>query len=106
MPAHDGIDVAPAILDEHASRVDSIAADMASAQRAGDTVRMGGAAYGQLCTIVPVLVDRLQGMVVSGIDAAHHSLRDSADRLRTVARSYASTDQRTQQEFDRLRRAR
>jgi hypothetical protein len=45
-----------------------------------------------LCTIVPVLLGSLQDLVVDGIDAAGHSLRDTAGRLRTAAHAYQTTD--------------
>jgi hypothetical protein len=84
MSGGDGIDVSPSDLVTHAGHVEGIADQIATAEQAGDATRLGAAAYGKLCTIVPVLLDGLQGMVVNGIDAASHSLPATCMRVDPV----------------------
>ena len=93
MPGDDAVNVTPAELTAHAAHLDEIAARVTVAQQAGENVRMGTEAYGQLCTIVPILVDSLQRMVVDGIEAAAASLHDSGARLRSAAGGYETADQ-------------
>lgn len=88
----DEIVANPAIIRRHAAGVDALATDVARARQAGDTVRMDNEAYGKLCTIVPMLVNSLQDIVLDAIGTADASLRDTADRLRTVADSYTASD--------------
>jgi hypothetical protein len=101
----EGIDVVPSSLVGHASRVEGVAGDIAVAKRAGEQVRVGAGAYGKLCTIVPVLLDGLQDMLLSGMDAAIGSLHDTGERLRTASAAYQSTDQRRKAAHDQLRNA-
>jgi hypothetical protein len=44
-------------------------------------------------------------MVVDGIDAASHSLRDTSGKLRAAADGYRSADERSQARHDRIRDA-
>jgi hypothetical protein len=101
MPAGDGIGVSSSDLVAHAGHVEGLADQIATAKQAGDAVRPSMAAYGKLCTIVPVLLGGLQGLLVDGIDAAAHSLRDTSGRLRTAADGYRSTDERAQKRHTR-----
>ncbi|GAA1817475.1 ESX-1 secretion-associated protein [Planosporangium flavigriseum] len=105
MPAGDGIDVSPSDLVAHAGHVEGIADQIATAKQAGDAVRMGAGAYGKLCTIVPVLINGLQGVLVDGIDTAAHSLRDTGQRLRIAADGYRSADENSRARHDRIRDA-
>jgi excreted virulence factor EspC (type VII ESX diderm) len=105
MPADNGITVTPSTLDTQASRLDTVADDIGAAKQAGDAVRLDAQAYGKLCTMVPVLLGVLQSMVIDGIDTAAHSVSDTAQRLRTASTGYQSSDQRSRDSFDRLRRA-
>jgi len=98
------LEVTPGDLLSHAGRIESIAGQVATAKQAGDVVRLDNGAYGQLCTIVPVLLNGLQDLVIDGIDAAADSLQDTAVRLRTAAQSYQSTDQRSATSHDRVRK--
>ncbi len=92
VPPPDNVAVRPSELVTHASNVESVAADVDTAIRAGDTVRLDAGAYGKLCTIVPPLVDALQSAVVDGMSEAVWSLRDTGLRLRLAASEYQSTD--------------
>ncbi len=105
MTADDRTEVQPAKLMAHASAVDRVADEVAVAKRAGDAVRLGAGAYGQLCIAMPIMVDNLQGIVLDGIDAALHSLHDTADRLRNASRTYQSTDEQHEAALNRLRDA-
>lgn len=69
-----------------------VADQIGAACRAGRAVRLDQDAYGQLCTIVPQMVNALQDFVLEAIDTAAGSLHDSADRLRIVADTYQDTD--------------
>ena len=59
-------------------------------------------AYGQLCTIVPLMVNTLQDLVLEAIDTAAGSLHDTADRLDTAAAGYHETDEATTDDLRRL----
>lgn len=91
MPA-DEVAVTPAMLLRHAVGVEATASDVAQAKQAGDAVRVDSAAYGQLCTMVPALINSLQHIVLDAVGAADTSLHDTAARLRTVADSYLEAD--------------
>jgi hypothetical protein len=103
MLADDGIHVAPSKLVGHATGIDGVADDIATARQAGNEVRLDAQAYGKLCTIVPVLLDGLQGLMLDGMDAAIGSLHDTGGRLRTAAQAYQSTDQQRKAVHDQLR---
>jgi hypothetical protein len=103
MPADGGIHVAPSKLVGHATGIDGVADDIATARQAGSEVRLDAQAYGKLCTIVPVLLDGLQGLLLDGMDAATSSLHDTGGRLRTAATAYQSTDQQRKAVHDQLR---
>jgi hypothetical protein len=91
-PGGDGLTVRPADLLSHAGHVEAIGDHLDLAKKAGQATHPGPGAYGQLCTIVPVMLGALQDKVVDGIDAAGHSLHDTAGRLRAVAEAYDTTD--------------
>jgi hypothetical protein len=92
MPGADGIAVRPADLDAHATHVDAVAGELATAKDAGATVRLDTQAYGKLCVMVPVMIDGLQGVVLDAVQAAVDSLHDTADRLRSAADGYRASD--------------
>ena len=52
----DGFAIAPDTLTTHAGQVRSVGDDVANAKQAGNAVHVGMDAYGQLCTIVPMIV--------------------------------------------------
>jgi hypothetical protein len=101
----DSIQVRPADLLAHAATIEGVASQLETAKRAGDAVQMGGGAYGKLCTIVPVLLNELQGLLIEGIDAAAHSVHDTAARVRTAADRYQSSDERAAAAHNRIRGA-
>ena len=99
----DQIGVRPADLTAHAGHIEAIADRMATARQAGDAVRAGAGAYGQLCVMVPVLLGALQDVLVGAISAAADSLHDTGGRLRTAADAYETTDRRRAQVTDTIR---
>ena len=103
MSAGDGIQVDPDDLIAHAARLDRHAGNLDTARQAGQHVRLGTDAYGQLCAIMPALLDNLQRIVVDGVGTAAGSVRDTAGRLRTSAERYRATDIRAQRLLDRVR---
>jgi hypothetical protein len=103
MSSGEGIGVSPSDLVAHAGHVEAIGDRVATAKQAGDAVRPSMAAYGKLCTIVPVLLGGLQDMVVDGIDAAAHSLHDTGGRLRTAAEGYRTADDHAQTRHQQAR---
>jgi hypothetical protein len=105
MSSGDGIGVSPTDLAAHAGHVEAIGDRVATAKQAGDAVRLGAGAYGKLCTMMPVLLDGLQSLVVDGIDAASHSLHDTGQRLRTAAAGYQAADEHSKTVHDRVRDA-
>ncbi|MEU1244062.1 type VII secretion target [Micromonospora parva] len=106
MPAGDGIQVDPDDLTAHAARLDRCAGSLDTAHQAGQHVRLGADAYGQLCAMMPVLLDGLQQAVVDGIGAAATSVRDTAGRLRVGADRYRSSDAHAQHLLDSVRQHR
>jgi hypothetical protein len=94
MESAEGISVVAADVVAHAATMDGIADQVATAKQATDAVRTDAGAYGKLCTMVPVLLNGLQTVLVDGIDQAGASLRDTADRLRTAADGYRAADER------------
>ena len=99
----DQIGVHPADLIAHAGRMEAIGDQVATARQAGDAVRAGAGAYGQLCVMVPVMLGVLQDLLVDGIGAAADSLHDTGGRLRTAAQAYETTDKRRAQVTDTIR---
>ncbi|RIV41539.1 type VII secretion target [Micromonospora radicis] len=99
----DGIRVDPDDLTGHATRLDRHADTLDTARRAGEHVRLDTGAYGQLCAIMPVLLDTLQGVLVEGVGTAADSVRDTAGRVRGSAEDYRAVDQRAQRRLDRVR---
>ena len=97
------IQVSSADLVSHAGEVDRIGDGLTVASQAGVAIRADAGAYGQLCQIVPALLNELQQAVVDGIATAAESVHDTADRLRTVAADYDAADRNA---ADRLRNTR
>ncbi|HEX5995901.1 MAG TPA: type VII secretion target [Jiangellales bacterium] len=102
----DAVEVGPAGLRRHASRLDGIADALANAHQAGQAVRLGAGAYGQLCAFLPAVLDGLQQELIDGIATAQRSVRDTAGRVRTAAGRYDAADGRSATAFDRLGRPR
>lgn len=86
--------VRPADLVAHAGHVEAVGDRVANAGSAGAAVRAGAGAYGQLCSMVPVLLNGLHDVLIDGIGVAAQSLRDTGGRLRTVAGEYEGVDDR------------
>ncbi|MGV9213925.1 type VII secretion target [Micromonospora sp. RB23] len=103
MPAGDGIQVDPDDLTAHAARLDRCAGSLDTAQQAGQHVRLGTEAYGQLCALMPTLLDGLQRTLVDGVGAAAASVRDTAGRLRTTADRYRHSDAHAKHLLDGVR---
>ncbi|MFC5924037.1 type VII secretion target [Micromonospora vulcania] len=92
-----GIQVDPVALTSHAARVDRHADGLDTARQAGQHVRLSSDAYGQLCAIMPNLLDGLQRTLIDGIGTAASSVRETAGRLRTSAHRYQASDDRAEQ---------
>jgi hypothetical protein len=90
-------------LRAHAGQMDGAGDGLTTAQQAGAAVRTDAGAYGQLCQLVPALLNVLQGQVIDGIATAAGSVHDTADALRSVAVAYDSSDGNA---ADRIRNAR
>jgi hypothetical protein len=88
----DRFEVRPGDLIAHAGHVDTVAAGVDEARAAGAAVRAGSEAYGQLCAMVPVLLNVLQSELIDGIADSAASLREMGDQVRLTAREYAATD--------------
>ncbi|MGS2616630.1 type VII secretion target [Micromonospora sp. LZ34] len=87
----------------HAGHLDAVADAVDLAAGAGRSGRLGGDAYGQLCALMPVLLDQVQQVLVDGVDGAAGSVRHTAGRLRTAADRYRGADAHAQAALDRLR---
>ncbi|MFE9188119.1 type VII secretion target [Micromonospora sp. NPDC007208] len=103
MPGGDGIQVDPDDLTAHAARLDRCAGTLDTAQQAGQHIRLGTDAYGQLCAMMPVLLDGLQRTLVDSIGAAAASVRDTAGKLRVGADRYRSSDAHAEHLLDGVR---
>lgn len=99
----DQVGVRPAELIAHAAHVEAIADRVGAAASAGSAVRAGGDAYGNLCVMVPVVLNVLQDVLVDGITAAADALRGAGARLRATAADYETTDRRRADVFRDIR---
>ncbi|MEU8313754.1 type VII secretion target [Micromonospora sp. NPDC048887] len=106
MQPGDGLQVDPDDLNAHAARLGHRADSIDTARQAGEHVRLSADAYGQLCAIMPVLLDGLQRTLTDGIGTAATSVRDTADRVRASAERYRASDARAAHLLDRLRQQR
>ncbi|RLP89322.1 ESX-1 secretion-associated protein [Micromonospora sp. BL4] len=97
MPSGDSIHVDPDDLTSHAAHIDRNADRLDTARQAGQHVRLSADAYGQLCAIMPILLDGLQRTLVDGIGTAAGSVHDTAGRLRTSTDHYRASDARAEQ---------
>ena len=89
----EGFRVAPETLTDHAGRVQQIADSVNTAKAAGNAVQMGFGAYGQMCTIVPMIITVLQGFLIAGIDDAVQSLKHTGEQLKATADEYRRADE-------------
>ncbi|WP_246002419.1 type VII secretion target [Allorhizocola rhizosphaerae] len=105
-PPDDGMAVVAADLVSQARRVSVAADEIGTARQAGDRVRLNGDAYGQLCAVVPLLIDGLQQLLADALNVAETSLRDTDERLRQAARSHEDADAHREQVNVQLRDAR
>ena len=96
MPSGDGIQVDPDALTSHAAHLDRIADRLDTARQAGQHVQLSADAYGQLCAIMPALLDGLQRTLTDGIGTAADSVRDTGGKLRTSADRYRASDARAE----------
>jgi excreted virulence factor EspC (type VII ESX diderm) len=99
----DRVGVRSAALITHAGTVEAIAGRVSTAASAGAAVRAADDAYGQLCVMVPVMLNGLQDVLVDGIRSAAESLHDTGARLRTTATEYDTTDRRRADVFNAMR---
>ncbi|MDX5459117.1 type VII secretion target [Micromonospora tulbaghiae] len=106
MPAGDGLQVDPDDLAAHAAHLDRCAGSIDTARQAGQHVRLSAEAYGQLCAIMPVLLDGLQRTLTDGIGTAAASVRDTAGKLRSSAERYRASDAHAANLLDRVRQRR
>jgi Excreted virulence factor EspC, type VII ESX diderm len=88
----ESLTVGHAALLTHAQHVEAIADEVAVAADAGRLVRVGSAAYGQLCVLVPTMLNAVQDVLVDGLETAADALRDTSVRLRTTAAGYDRAD--------------
>ena len=95
----DRVGVRHAGLVTHAGHVEAIADQVATAAGAGGAVRADSGAYGQLCVMVPAMLNALQDILAGGMDEAVESLRDTGARLRTTAGEYEATDRHRAEVF-------
>ncbi|MGV9766441.1 type VII secretion target [Micromonospora tulbaghiae] len=103
MPAGDGLQVDPDDLTAHAAHLGRCADSIDTARQAGQHVRLSADAYGQLCAIMPVLLDGLQRTLTDGIGTAAASVRDTAGKVRASAERYRASDTHAADLLDRIR---
>jgi hypothetical protein len=75
-----GFGVTPSALVDHAGRTEALADEVITAKQAGDQLQLSGGAYGQLCTLVPMVIGFLQGLVISGLDDAAQSVKHAGEQ--------------------------
>ncbi|GGK88680.1 type VII secretion target [Mangrovihabitans endophyticus] len=95
--------VGPDDLMVHARAVDAVGDGLGAARQASVVLRMDAGAYGQICHIIPDLLNGLQTRMIDGIAAAADTAHDTADALRSVADGYASADRAISDQFRNLR---
>jgi hypothetical protein len=100
MPA-SGFGVTPPALVDHAGRIEALADEVTTAKQAGDQLQLSAGAYGQLCTLVPMVIGFLQGLVISGLDDATQSLKHTGEQLRAVAKQYESIEESVSNDLTR-----
>lgn len=88
----DQVNVRHTELVTHAGHVEAVADRVASAAGAGRAVRADNGAYGQLCVMVPAMLNVLNDILVDGLDECAESLRDTGVKLRTTASEYDASD--------------
>ena len=88
----DRLSVRHTELVTHAGHVEAIAGRVATAAGAGRAVRADNGAYGQLCVMVPAMLNVLHDILVDGLDECAESLRDTGAKLRTTAGEYTASD--------------
>ncbi|WP_245923903.1 type VII secretion target [Paractinoplanes atraurantiacus] len=69
----DRMSVRATELVTHAGHVEAVADGVATAAGAGRAVRAGNDAYGQLCVMVPAMLNALQDILVDGLDECAES---------------------------------
>lgn len=102
-PTGDGFAVPTAALTTHAATVDGIADETELAGQAGDQVRLGNDAYGQLCQVLPSALDPIAGLLVDASHATSAALHDTARALRTAAGAYTGADRSSADRLDGVR---
>ena len=106
MPGGEILQVEPDDLTAHAAYLDHCADSIDTAGRAGQHVRLDADAYGQLCAVMPVLLDGLQRTLVDGVGTAAASVRDTAGKVRAGAERYRAADARAAHLLDQTRNRR
>jgi hypothetical protein len=91
-PSAEEFQVDSAALHGHAAEVDRIGDGLSTAAQAGEVIRTDIGAYGQLCQLVPALLNDLQLVMVDGMNSAAAAAHDTADALRSVAADYDTAD--------------
>ncbi|WP_250034259.1 type VII secretion target [Paractinoplanes maris] len=95
MGAESGFEVQADAVGRQAATVDEVAEQVIQGRSAASAVTIGRDAYGFLCQLIPALLDPLQEATVDALQEAADSLQRSADDLRTTARAYTGSDERT-----------
>ncbi|MDG4800989.1 type VII secretion target [Micromonospora sp. WMMD980] len=106
MPGGEVLQVDPDDLTVHAAHLDRCADSIDTARQAGQDVRLGHDAYGQLRQIVPLLLDGLQRTLVDGVATAATAVRDTAGKVRTSAERYHASDTHAAHLLDQVRNRR
>lgn len=103
MTRHRDLTVTPAALTRHARSLDAVAAAVERGLAAARQVRLGRAAYGQLCAAFPTMLDPLHDLADRTLREAGSTLEESARAVRSAAERYAATDDRAATRFGPLR---
>ena len=97
--ADPGFQVQADAITRHATTVDEVSAQVAQGRAAAAAVNLGRDAYGILCSAIPGLLEPVQESVISALQESSDALQSAADDLRTTARDYTGSDQRTADDF-------
>ncbi len=95
--------VRPIDLVRHADHLGTNAERIATAKQAGEAVQAGSSAYGQLCVMVPIMLNGLQQVLVDAIGTAAESIHDTTTRLHAAAEHYDTTDASRAEAFGRVK---
>ncbi|HEY6424639.1 MAG TPA: type VII secretion target [Pseudonocardiaceae bacterium] len=88
----DQYEVLTEALREHAKKIDGFADRLAQAVDAAREMSLPTDAYGQLCQMLPAMLNPLQDIGVTALDSGARRLDTTATNVKDTAEDYARVD--------------